>query len=92
MPYPYSKYRDGADTEAHVCDFLTTWEVNHVAQRLSTAAEEKFVLSMSWYAQNEPKTFDSFEQLASKFTQLFHRQIPQKNLISQFYAAYQVLA
>ena len=41
MPYPYSKYRDGADAEAHVRDFFTTWEMNHVAQRLSTAAKEK---------------------------------------------------
>ena len=28
MPYPYSKYRDGADAEAHIRDFLTTWEIN----------------------------------------------------------------
>ena len=40
MPYPYSKYRDGADAEAHIRDFLTTWEINHAAQRLSAAAEQ----------------------------------------------------
>ena len=33
--------------------------------------------------------FESFEQLTTRFIQLFHRQVPQKDLISQFYAAYQ---
>ena len=62
MPYPYSKYRDGANAEAHIKDFLTTWEINHGAQRLSAAAEDKSkivesILSMdgqfaNWFAQN----------------------------------------
>ena len=62
MSYPYSKYRDGAGAEAHIRDFLTTWEINHLAQRLSTAVEDKskiseFVLSLdgpsvNWFAQN----------------------------------------
>ena len=83
MPYPYSKYRDGADVEAHIRDFLTTWEINHAAQRLSTTAEDKskiaeFVLSLdgpsaNWFAQNGIRAFESFEQLTTKFTQLFHR-------------------
>ena len=99
MPYPYSKYRDGADAEAHIRDFLTTWEINHAAQRLSAATEGKskideFVQSLdgplaNWFAQNGIRAFKSFEQLTTKFTQLFHRQIPQKDLIGQFYAAYQ---
>ena len=69
MPYPNSKYRDGTNAEAHVHYFQTTWEVNHVVERLSAATEEKykipeFVLSldgplMNWYAQNGPKMFDS---------------------------------
>ena len=41
MPYPYSKYRDGADAEAHIRNFLTTWGINHGAQRLSAIAEDK---------------------------------------------------
>ena len=41
MSYPYSKYRDGADAEAHIRDFLTTCEINHAAQRLSTVVEDK---------------------------------------------------
>ena len=62
MPYHYSKYKDGADAEAHIRDFLTTWEINHAPQRLSTTIEDKskiakFVLSLdgpsaNWFAQN----------------------------------------
>ena len=65
---------------------MKTWEINHGAQRLSKAVEDKskiveFVLSLdglsaNWYAQNGPKTLDLFDQLAAKFTQLFHRKIP----------------
>ena len=101
MSYPYSKYRDGVDAEAHIRDFLTIWEINHAAQRLSATAEEKskiveFVLSLdglsaNWFAKNGIRafeSFESFEHLTTKFTQLFHRQIPQKDLIGQFYAAY----
>ena len=99
MPYPYSKFREGADAEAHIRDFLTTWEINHGAQRLSAATEDKskiaeFVLSLdgqsaNWFAQNGFRAFETFEQLTKKFLQLFHRQIPQKDLIAQFYALYQ---
>mgnify|MGYP000432721274 CR=1 FL=1 len=82
MPYPYSKFREGADAEAHVRDFLTTWEINHGAQRLLAAAKDKskiveFVLSLddhsaNWFAQNGLRAFETFEQLTSKFLQLFH--------------------
>ena len=99
MPYPYSKFREGVDAEVHIRDFLTTWEINHGAQRLSAIAEDKskiveFVLSLdgqsaNWFAQNGFRAFETFEQLTKKFLQLFHRQIPQKDLIAQFYALYQ---
>ena len=57
MSYPYSKYRDGVYAEAHIRDFLTTWEINHAAQRLSAAAEDKskiaeFVLSLDGPSAN----------------------------------------
>ena len=99
MPYLYLKYRDGADAEVYIRDFLTTWEINHGAQRLSAVAEDKskfaeFVLSLdgplaNWFTQNGLRAFDTFKQLTTKFTQLFHQQIPQKDLIAQFYASYQ---
>ena len=79
--------------------FLTTWEINHGAQRPLATAEDKskileFVLSLdgqleNWFAQNGFRAFETFEQLTNKFIQLFHRQIPQKDLIAQFYASYQ---
>ena len=34
MAYPYPKYNHEADAEAHVRAFLTTWQANHVSQRL----------------------------------------------------------
>ena len=83
MSDPYSKYRDGVDAKAHIRDFLTTWEIDHAAQRLSTAVEDKskiteFVMSLdgpsaNWFAQNGIRAFQPFEQLTTKFTQLFHR-------------------
>ena len=32
MSYPYPKYRDELDAEAHVHTLLQTWEANHVSQ------------------------------------------------------------
>ena len=71
-------------------------EINPRAQRLSADAEDKsniaeFVLSLdgyfaNWFTQNGLQGFPSFEILTSKFLQLFHRKIPQKDLIAQFYA------
>ena len=45
--------------------------------------------SANWFAQNSLKAFESFKQLITKFIQLFHWQVPQKDLIGQFYAEYQ---
>ena len=41
MSYPYPKYNDEADAEDHVRAFLTTWQTNHVSQRLSEADADK---------------------------------------------------
>ena len=99
MPYPYSKFREGADAKVHVRDFLTTWEIKHGAQRLSATAKDKSkivecVLSLdgqsaNWFAHNSFGAFKTFEQLTNKFLQSFHQQIPQKDLIAQIYAFYQ---
>ena len=40
MHYPYPRYADGADAEAHVRAFLATWQANHVSQRLAAAYVE----------------------------------------------------
>ena len=41
MPHPYPKYNDEPDAEAHVRAFLTTWQENHVSQRLVEPEAEK---------------------------------------------------
>ena len=46
-------------------------------------------LSANWFAQNSLRVFETFEKLTDKFLQLFNRQIPQKDLIAQFYALHQ---
>ena len=39
--YPYPKYQDELDAEAHVRAFLQTWEANHVSLRLTEAEAER---------------------------------------------------
>ena len=41
MLYRYPKYQDEMDAEAHVRDFLQTWEANHVSLRLTEAEAER---------------------------------------------------
>ena len=43
----------------------------------------------SWYSQNDIAEFADFDQLREEFVQLFHRRIPQRDLMSQFYAIIQ---
>ena len=40
----------------------------------------------SWYSLNDIAEFADFEQLREEFVQLFHKRIPQRDLMSQFYA------
>ena len=63
-------------------------------RQLKTSLIAKFVLSLdgpsaNWFGLNGLRAFESFEQLTTRFIQLFHRQVPQKDLIYQFYEAYQ---
>ena len=57
MPYPYQKYNEEPDAEAHIRAFLTTWQANHVSQRLSTVDADaskiaNFGLSLEGQAAN----------------------------------------
>ena len=77
MPYPYPKYNDEPDMEAHVQAFLITWPANHVSQELAQAAADaskiiEFGLSLegqvvSWYSLHGPKDFTTFMELRDKF-------------------------
>ena len=82
MPDPYPRYNGDADAEAHICAYLTTWQVNHASKRLGLIEANiskiaKFGLSLdgqawSWYSQNDIAEFANFDQLREKFVQLFH--------------------
>ena len=77
MSYPYSKYRDDPDAEAHVYAFLQTWEANHVSQRLtepevgrSKITEFSMTLegpTARCHAKHLPGSFATFEALKTKF-------------------------
>ena len=96
IPYPYPKYHDEPDVEAHICAFLTMWQANHVSQRLSEVAADKLKIaefglslegqSANWFSQHEVWEFKSFKLLTAKFIRLFHQQVPHRELMSQFYA------
>ena len=80
MPYPYPKYWDDPDAEAHVYTFLWTWEANNVSQRLtepeaerSKVAEFGMTLEGSaaqWHAKHLPDSVATFEALKAKFLRL----------------------
>ena len=99
MPYPYPRYNGEADAEAHIRAYLTTWQANHASKRLGLVEANiskiaEFGLSLdgqaaSWYSQNEISEFEDFDQLKQEFVQLFHKRIPQRDLMSQFYASRQ---
>ena len=82
MPYPYPKYNDEPDAEAHVRGFLTTWQANHVSRRLEEPEAKKsnieeFGLSLdrqvaSWYEEHSLGDFATFMNLPAKFLRLFH--------------------
>ena len=99
MSYPYPRYNDEADAEAHVCTFLRTWQTSHVSQRLaeqdanaSKIAEFGLLLerqATNWYSQHNLTEFRDFQQLRKKFILIFHLRIPLWELMSQFYVVYQ---
>ena len=80
--------------EAHVHIFLSTWQANHVSPRLATVDAEtskivEFGLSLegqatNWYSQHDVGEFSSFEELRDRFICIFYRQIPKRELMSQF--------
>ena len=88
-----------ADAETHIHAYLTTWQANHASKRLglieaniSKIAECGLSLegqAAGWYSQNDIAKFADFDQLREEFVQLFHKRIPQRDLMSQFYASRQ---
>ena len=93
MSYPYPRYNGKADTEAHIRVYLTTWHANHASKRLGVIEANiskitEFGLSLdgqaaSWISQNDIAEYADFYQLREQFMQLFHRCIPQQDVISR---------
>ena len=96
MRYPYPRYNGSTDAVAHIHAYLTTWQANHASKLLEMIEAHiskiaEFGLSLdgeaaSWYSQNDIVEFTDFDQVREKFIQLFHRSIPQRDLLTQFYA------
>ena len=92
MPYPYPRYNGEADAEAHIHMYLTTWQEDHASKCLGMTEANiskiaEFGLSLdgqatSWYSHNDITEFADFNQLREQFIQLFHRHIPQSDLMS----------
>ena len=89
MSYPYSKYHEDLDVEAHVYVFLQTWEANHASQKLTKPKAERskiaeFNMTLEgpaarWHANHLLGSFATLEALKTKFLRLLHRQVEQRN-------------
>ena len=97
MPYhPYVHYIDDPDAEAHVRAILNTWQANHSTQWLIVAGIDaskiaEFILSLDrpaarWYSRHDPGEFTTFQDVRTRFLELFHREIPVRELLRQFNA------
>ena len=95
MPYhPYVRYTDGPDAEAHICSFLNTWQANHSTQRLIAGEIDaskiaEFILSLDgptarWYSRHDTGS-SPLSRTSTQFLELFCREIPIRELLSQFY-------
>ena len=93
MLYPYPRYNGEADAKADICAYLTIWQANHASKRLGVIEANiskitEFGLSLdgqaaSWISQNDIAEYADFYQLREQFMQLFHRCIPQQDVISR---------
>ena len=96
MPYPYPRYTDGLDAESHIRAFGSTWQANHSTQRLSLteiAASKivaskiaEFTLSLDgpaarWYSRLDAGEVTTFQDVRTKFLELFHREVPKRELL-----------
>ena len=99
MPYRYPKYRDDPNAEAHVYAFLQTWEANHVSQRLIEPEAKlskivEFGITLEGPVGPLARKASTWKLchirgLETKFLRLFHRQVEQRELVSQFYTTHQ---
>ena len=96
MSYPYLWYTDGPDAESHIRAFMSTWQANHSTQRLTTTKIKsskiaEFTLSLDgpaarWYSRLDPGEFATFQDVRTKFLELFHREVLKRELLWQFFS------
>ena len=96
MPYPYPRYTEGPDAESHIRAFVSTWQANHSTQRLSVAEIEaskitEVTLSLDgpiarWYSRLDAGEVTTFQDVRTKFLELFHREVPKRELLRQFFS------
>ena len=96
MPYPYPRYTDGPDAELHIRAFVSTWQPNHSTQRLSLAEIDaskivEFMLSLDgpaarWYSRFDTGEVTTFQDVRTKFLELFHREVAKRELLRQFFS------
>ena len=81
MSYPYPKYSNHPNARWHFKQFHSIWAMNHKIQGLSTTNAEQskiveFQLSLEeqasrWYVQHDSTSFETFDDLVTKFKELF---------------------
>ena len=82
MLYPSTRYTDGPDAESHIHSFLSTWQANHSTQHLTLVEVDaskitEFILSLDclaarWYSRHNPGEFITFQDVCTRFMELFH--------------------
>ena len=96
MPYLYPRYTDGPDAESHIRAFVSTWQANHSTQCLTPAEIDasklaEFTLFLDgpaarWYSRLEVGEATTFQIVRTKFLELFHREVPKRELLRQFFS------
>ena len=92
--YPYPKYHDEADVEAHGFPYDMARQpclTMIVRDKCRQVEYSEFGLSLegklaNWYSQHETGEFETFKLLAAKFIRLCHRNVLHWEFMSQFYA------
>ena len=100
MAFSYPRFNGETDAATHVRLFLNVWNANHMAQRLpkEEAHQSKmteFGLTLDgraafWHSQMDLPAITTFDQLQLAFLRFFHRRVPQREIIGQFYTIKQL--
>ena len=100
MAFAYPRFNGETDAATHIRMFLNVWNANHMAQSLSEAVAHQskmteFGLTLDgraafWHSQMDLPAITTFDQLQSAFLRFFHRRVPQREILGQFYTIKQL--